>query len=98
VSTKTGQARLGRRSHPLETYIRGHLAGLTAMPAFLFVAGGHGRLDPSRYLAHLAQRTAWRPTGSGAFKATDPALRWAILDLAYRIADEVPAALAVSMM
>jgi Flavodoxin domain len=82
-------ALLGRPSKTVADFIRVHASELATVPAFLFAVGGPGLPSSAGYIERMQRRTGWHPTASVTFDSTEPT-RGQILELARRIADEIP--------
>jgi hypothetical protein len=84
--------RLGERARILGDYLRAHRDTLAAMPGFLFAVGHCGTLNADDYVERVALSTGWQPTGHASFTEDPDLPRAAVVDLAQRIADEIPSA------
>jgi menaquinone-dependent protoporphyrinogen IX oxidase len=87
--------RRGPHARTVADYVRAHHDTLTAMPAYLFTVGRDWSLNGGEYVGRLAQRTGWRPTGDTSFRDDHEVPRPQVLELARRIADEIPDPLVV---
>jgi menaquinone-dependent protoporphyrinogen IX oxidase len=87
---------LGSHSKTIADYIRAHESELTAVPAFLVAVGGPGLSSSAGYVERMTRRTGWHPAATVAFDTSELS-RGQLLDLAQRIADEIPPVLQPSV-